>query len=201
MRPFSWEGKTIPLLLSPSLHLPVQCSSHHYLPEYPCHSLSVPMLPSFGMTLCTAFKMLLRYLWLQSPFRRLASGSPVTLLFVTELHMHPGVLSVLPYERHTFDSWPAPQVRSLHNWTFTNHPLLCATPFPQPILPSEAFSEPLKDEIRKQVYLPQSVFYVSFFYQVRVSFLLLMQMDYFHRSLLAEEAAELWKLYALRSSI
>lgn len=122
-----------------------------------------------GMTLCIVFKMLFRYFncnALSGDFY-LAASCYIAPCFEAQYAFKGAFCSTLP-KTLTFDSWQIPQMRSPYNWTFINHPLLRATKFPRPLFSSETFSKPLKDEIRKQVYLPRSMFYFSSLYQIRV---------------------------------
>lgn len=97
----------------------------------------------------------------------LAASCDIALCFEAQCSFRNAFCSTLP-KTLTFGSWQTPQMGSLCNRTFINHPLQCATKFPQPFLPTETFPKPLKDMIEKQVYLSHYMFYFSFFYQLKL---------------------------------
>lgn len=85
--------------------------------------LSIPVIINANATFFLEWPCVLYLKYCSDPFnyKEFSGGlhlaAPVILLFVIKLCMHSGMLFVLPYERHTFDSWPTPQVRSPCNWT------------------------------------------------------------------------------------
>lgn len=132
------------IFFSPHLNHHVQCTSKHLLSEYPCH-----FLVNAYVAFLLEWPCILHLKYCSDVFScnalsgdlYLAAACYVAPCFEAQFGFRGAFCSTLP-ETLTFDSWQIPQMRSLYNWTFINHPLLHATKFPQPLFSSETFSKP-----------------------------------------------------------